>query len=90
MSAPDPEGMTMLAKVLGAASVVAVPIWGFVKLWNKKADKREVAEQFQGVKDELSIQRGHIGKVFDQMRDMEKVSEDRHRELMMHLLERKP
>lgn len=79
----------MLAKVLGAAALVATPIWGFLKLWDKKADKHTVNNQLNELKLELGVQRGHVGKIFEQMRDMEKVSEERHRELLMHLVERK-
>lgn len=89
MSAPDPEGMTLLAKVLGAAAAVAVPVWGFLKLWDKKADKHTVANQLQEVKGELAVQRGHIGKIFEQMTVSERIAEARHRELLMHLVNKK-
>lgn len=88
MSAPDPESMSLLAKVLGAAGVVVVPIWGFLKLWDKKADKKAVAEQFKAVTDELTVQRGHIGKVFDVIRENEQRAQDRHERLMDRLSER--
>lgn len=55
----------------------------------KKADKHTVASQLQDVKNELAVQRGHIGKVFDQIRDNEGKSDERHRELLMHLIQRK-
>lgn len=89
MDAPDPEGMSLLAKLIAAGTPLAGAVWGILKLWNKKADKHAVANQFQTVNNELGVQRTHIGKIFDQMRDMEKVSEERHRELLMHLVERK-
>jgi hypothetical protein len=38
--------------------------------------------QFESVHEELQTQRGHIGKLFDQMRDESRRSEERHRELM--------
>lgn len=89
MSSPDPEGIGLATKVIGAIVAVGTPItWLWAKL-DKKADKHAVAEQFQTMTNELTVQRGHIGKIFEQMRDMEQVSEERHRELMMHLLERK-
>ena len=93
MSAPDPEGMSLLAKVIAAGTAVVAPIWGGMK-WldtrlDKKADRQAVKEAFEKLDTELGTQRGHIAKIFDQMRDAEGVSEKRHRELMMHLLERK-
>jgi hypothetical protein len=55
----------------------------------KKADRHVVNNQLQEIKNEQATQRGHIGKIFDQMRDAEKASEERHRELLMHLIEKK-
>ena len=69
MSAPDPEGMSLLAKVIGAAVAVGTPIWGFLKLWDKKADKHTVVTQLQEVKNEHGIQRAHIGKLFDKLEE---------------------
>lgn len=89
MDAPDPEGVSILAKVIAACAPFAAMLWGFVKLWDKKADKNAVNNAINELKLELGVQRGHIGSIFVQMRDMEKVSEERHRELLMHLVERK-
>lgn len=86
MDAPDPEGISLLTKVIAAATPLAGVVWGFVKLWNKKADKHAVANQFQAVNNEIAIQRGHIAKIFDQMREAEHIAEARHRELLMHLV----
>jgi hypothetical protein len=89
MATPDPESFSLLAKVITAGGVVATPIvWLWTKL-DKKADKHAVATQLQTVTAELAVQRGHIGKIFDQMTDAERIAEARHRELMMHLLENK-
>lgn len=89
LDAPDPEGMSLLAKVVTAGAVLVTPVWGFFKLWNKKADKHTVTTQLQAVYSELGTMRGTQAKIFDQMRDMEKVSESRHRELLVLLLEKK-
>lgn len=89
MDAPDPEGVSILTKAVIAATPLVAAAWGFVKLWDKKADKHAVNNAVNEVKLELGVQRGHIGQIFQQMRDMEKVSEERHRELLMHLVERK-
>lgn len=89
MAAPDPEGFSLAAKVIAAFVAVGTPItWLWAKL-DKKADKHTVNGQFQKVENELAVQRGHIGKVFDQMRDSESKNEERHRELLMHLIEKK-
>lgn len=55
----------------------------------KKADKHVVANQLQEVKGELAVQRGHIGKIFQQMTESERIAEARHRELLMHLVQKK-
>ena len=40
-------------------------------------------EKVQGsIKEELEVQRGHIGKIYDQMRDMEQKGHERHVELL--------
>ncbi|MDZ4249242.1 MAG: hypothetical protein U0990_04030, partial [Candidatus Nanopelagicales bacterium] len=79
---------SLLAKVLGAAAVVAAPIWTFIKLWDKKADKKAMAEQFAAVTAEITIQRGHIAKLFDKISESESKSEERHRELLMYLVKK--
>ena len=58
MSAPDPEGLSLLAKVIAAGTAVAAPIgWLWAKL-DKKADKAEVDRQ-----------RDNIAKIFEKMED---------------------
>lgn len=87
MSAPDPEGFSLLAKLLAAGAAAGSPIiWLWTKL-DKKADKLTVGNTFQEVKGELSMQRAHIGKIFDQMRDMETRAADRHAELLEKIYE---
>lgn len=56
---------------------------------NRFAKKHSVATQFQDVKNELAIHRTHIGKVFDKIGEAESKNEERHRELLMHLIEKK-
>lgn len=82
MSTPDPEGMSMLAKVVTAGAVVATPLWGLFKLWNKKADKHTVANQIQKVENEVALHRGYFKDVFNQMRENEQRAQDRHERLM--------
>ena len=90
--AADPDSLSWVAKVAGGLAAVVVPVLG-ARSWvdrrfEKKADKEAVAEQFQTVTTELTIQRGHIAKVFDKLGEAEAKNEERHRELLMHLLEK--
>ena len=76
---------------ISAASAIAGG-FGIVK-WldhriDGKADKQDVSQKFAEVTEELGTQRGHIGKIFDQMRDAEKQNEIRHRELLMYLMKK--
>lgn len=82
MSTPDPEGMTLLAKIAGAATAVGAPFLAMWKMLDKKADKNTVANTFQEVKSELSLHRGYFKDVFEQMREMESKASDRHVELL--------
>ena len=89
MTAPDPDGIGLLGKLVGAAAAVLAPIGG-AWLWidNRFAKKHTLNSAIEDVKTELGVQRGHIAKIFDQMHDAETKSESRHRELLMHLLRR--
>ena len=90
MSAPDPEGMSLLAKVVTAGAAIIGPVVGGIVWIEKRFAKNEMVDkEFMEVKEELTVQRGHIAKIFDQMRDAELHSESRHREILMHLLEKK-
>lgn len=90
MATPDPEGVSLLAKVIGAAAAIVVPIGGAYKWldsrFDKKADKSEVDKQFSALNAEMTTQRGNVGKIFDQMKESDRIAEERHRELLMHLI----
>lgn len=88
MATPDPESFGLLGKVLGAATAVLVPVWGFVKLWDKKADKSAVKAGFEEVREELTRQRDVQAKIFDHIRESDQKGEERHRELLMHLVKK--
>jgi hypothetical protein len=47
-----------------------------------EAHADEDARQFRSLHDEQQLQRGHIAKLFDQMREESHRSEERHRERM--------
>lgn len=88
MSAPDPEGISLLGKALIALGAVGAPIAWAYKVLNGKADKGEVAEQFQKVEDELTRHRDVQAKIFDQIRDSDQRAQDRHERLMERLRQR--
>lgn len=72
--------------VAGTVASIGSSLFGYHKYMDaKKADKQDIAE----IKNELNTQRGHIAKVFDRLNEAEGKNEERHRELLMHLLERK-
>ena len=52
---------------------------------NGKADKVEVASDLADLKEELSVQRTNVAKIFDQIRDNEQRAQDRHERLMEKL-----
>ena len=90
MATPDPEGFSMLTRILAAGAAVIAPVAGAYK-WvdyrlDKKADKEAVRAAYESLNNEMTVQRGNIGKLFDKVADESKVGEERHREILMHLL----
>lgn len=74
MSAPDPEGMSLLAKVLAAGTAVVAPVW-VARSWIEKRfsakvgkdDFQEFCKRFdQHVRDDREIQ----AKLFDKIDDL--------------------
>jgi uncharacterized membrane protein YccC len=92
MAAPDPESLGLLGKVIAAGAAVVVPIWWartwFERRMARKADKDAVEKIEGGIKDELTIHRGYFKDVFNQIRESDNKSEERHRELLMHLVKK--
>lgn len=86
MAAPDPEGFSLLSKVIAAATAIVVPAGVVYRIaasaLGKKADKSEVDKQFSSLNAEMTTQRGNIGKLFDQIRQNEQRAQDRHERLM--------
>lgn len=71
MSAPDPEGMSVAAKVIGALSAVGAPIvWIYTQL-GKKADKAETEKCLK-----------HIEQLYKNAEDDRKLTRDLHDEAM--------
>lgn len=82
MATPDPEGFSLLAKVVAAGGAVATPIvWLWTKL-DKKADKHAVNDSLQEIKSESALQRSHIGKLFDKLEEHARRDEETHREML--------
>ena len=93
MSAPDPEGFSLLSKVLAAGVAATAPIIGAYKFLDhrlgKKADKDMVASALAKIDEEFVLHRGYFKDVFNKITDAEHTAEARHRELLMHMLEKK-
>lgn len=82
MPAPDPEGFSLLGKVLTAGGVVATPIiWLWTKL-DKKADKHTVADDFHRIETEQGLHRKYFEKVFEKMDEHSRRDETLFREVM--------
>lgn len=82
MAAPDPEGFSLLAKVIAAGVAVGTPIWGFLKLWDKKADKHTIANQLQEVKNEQGLHRTYFKDVFEKLDTHQRRDEELARQIM--------
>ena len=98
----DPDLWAKIAGGFGAAlSALGTWAWGHT---HKRIDKVESAliskdefdahikadEKIQStIAAELTTQRGHIGKIYDQMRDMEDKGHSRHVELLNAIHEKK-
>ena len=55
---------------------------------DKKADKHAVNNALQAINAEIALQRGNVGKLFDQARENEQRAQDRYERLMQHLQDR--
>lgn len=86
MASPDPEGFSLLAKVLGALAAIAVPLGGAWKWldgrFDKKVDKHSYRNDLARVETEQTLHRTYFSKIFDQMRENEQRAQDRHERLM--------
>ena len=71
MSTPDPEGMTLAAKVIAALVAVGTPITWLYSQLSKKADKEELAKCLK-----------HIEKLYENAEDDRKLTRDLHDKAM--------
>lgn len=86
MATPDPEGFSLLAKVLGALAAIGVPVGGLWKWldgrFDKKVDKHTYRNDLARIEGEQHLHRSYFSKIFDQMRENEQRAQDRHERLM--------
>lgn len=82
----DPSFWKWLAGALMALGGAMFGAWKLVdgKL-EKKANKKDVNEAIEEVRQEITIQRGHVSKIFDQIRENEQRAQDRHERIMERL-----
>lgn len=89
MSAPDPEGMSLLGKVIAAGAAVIAPVVGVWKWFDhrmeKKLDKSDFAEAMKRFDAHAESDRTIQEKLFDQIRENEQRAQDRHERLMERL-----
>jgi hypothetical protein len=76
--------------LLGGLASAGGALFGYHKYIDgkiaKKADKEHVNGEFAEVRSELLLQRGNVGKLFDQIRENEQRAQDRHERVMERLL----
>jgi len=74
MNAPDPEGFSLLSKVIAAAAAVVVPVWG-ARTWlenrfGKKLNKDEFGEFCKRFDQHCRDDRETQAKLFDKIDDL--------------------
>lgn len=89
MATPDPEGMSILGKVVAAGAAVLAPVVGVWK-WldhriEKKLDKADFKEAMMRFDAHAENDRNIQEKLFDQIRENEQRAQDRHERLMERL-----
>lgn len=80
MAAPDPEGFSLLAKVIGAAAAIVVPLGGTYKWITGSLDKK--ADQ-----SEMDRQRDNISKLFDKLDEHQKSDSENFTKVMEKMSE---
>lgn len=78
MSAPDPEGFSILAKLLGVCAAIGVPIggaWKYHQSLEEKFDKKANAE-------EVAKCLGHIEKLYQNAEKDRALTRDLHEKQM--------
>lgn len=75
MPAPDPEGFSLLSKVIGAAAAIVVPIGAAYKWIDSRFEKK-------ADKEELYRQRDNIAKLFDKLDEHQRSDADNFSKVM--------
>ena len=72
--------------IIASAGGAVFGVWKWLdSKFEKKADKQAVNNGFQNVNMELTLQRSHIAKIFDQMRENEQRAQDRAERILERL-----
>jgi hypothetical protein len=89
LTVADLEGVRILSQVIAAGVVILGPVFG-LWLWidSRYAKKHSVATSLQTVANEIGMLRKTQENASEQMLSMERLSEVRHRELLVLLLEK--
>lgn len=83
MDSPDPEGFSLLAKLIAAASFILIPAAGAWNWLDKRfARKHQVANDMQAITSEIALRRGDIKELFQSLADHSRRDEQLFRELM--------
>ena len=79
--------------LVGGVASAAGGLFGYHKYVDgrieKMADKKSMDKLESDIQTELTIHRSYFKDVFNQIRESDQKSEERHRELLMHLVQRK-
>jgi hypothetical protein len=88
----DAETQSTIARWLAAGTALVGAWLGIAKWQAKKAERLDARfaakadhKQVEEIRGELDTQRGHIAKIFDQMRENEHRAQDRHERVMERL-----
>ena len=67
MATPDPEGFSLLSKVLAATTTIVVPLSTLYKLGTSALDKKADKSDLEDVKEEVAQRRRIDEKLFDEL-----------------------
>ena len=83
MSAPDPEGVSLLSRIIQSGAAILAPVGG-LWLWidSRFAKKHTVNNQLQEIKNEQGIHRGYFKDVFEKLEAHQRRDEEMFREVL--------
>ena len=82
MSAPDPEGFSLLSKITAAAVAIIAPVWGARTWIDHKLDKKADVTDLEEVKRDVEGRRGVEAKLFDTIDQHSRRDEELFREVI--------